>query len=57
LICPAIEAGNVLYKSLAFLGGATLAAVIMGARVPIVLTSRADSERNKLMSIALAAAL
>lgn len=52
-----INSGNVLYKSLNFLGGATTAAVIMGAKVPIVLTSRADSERSKLMSIALAAAI
>lgn len=52
-----INSGNVLYKSLNFLGGATTAAAIMGAKVPIVLTSRADSERSKLMSIALAAAI
>lgn len=55
LFTPDIEAGNVLYKSLAFMGGATVAAIILGAAVPIVLTSRADSDRSKLMSIALAA--
>ncbi|NLN96249.1 MAG: bifunctional enoyl-CoA hydratase/phosphate acetyltransferase [Bacteroidales bacterium] len=57
IITPDINSGNVLYKAMNFLGGATTAAVIMGARVPIVLTSRADSERSKLMSIALAAAI
>ncbi|MGB4206330.1 MAG: bifunctional enoyl-CoA hydratase/phosphate acetyltransferase [Bacteroidales bacterium] len=57
IVTPDINSGNVLYKAMNFLGGATTAAVIMGARVPIVLTSRADSERSKLMSIALAAAI
>jgi len=57
IVTPDINTGNVLYKSMNFLGGATTAAVIMGARVPIVLTSRADSEKSKLMSIALAAAI
>jgi phosphate butyryltransferase len=57
IITPEINSGNILYKSMNFLGGATTAAVIMGARVPIVLTSRADSEKSKLMSIALAAAI
>lgn len=57
IVTPDINSGNILYKALNFLGGATTAAVIMGARVPIVLTSRADSERCKLMSIALAAAI
>ncbi len=57
LLLPDIYAGNVLYKSLGFLGGATIAAVIMGAAVPIVLTSRSDNEKSKLMSIALAAAM
>ncbi|HPD65756.1 MAG TPA: bifunctional enoyl-CoA hydratase/phosphate acetyltransferase [Bacteroidia bacterium] len=57
LICNDIESGNFLYKSLNFLGGAAVAAVIMGAKVPVVLTSRADTEKSKLMSIALAAIL
>ena len=57
LVTPEIVSGNILYKSLNFLGGATAAAVIMGAKVPIVLTSRADSEQSKMMSIALAAAM
>ncbi|MFW6227194.1 MAG: bifunctional enoyl-CoA hydratase/phosphate acetyltransferase [Bacteroidota bacterium] len=54
LIAPDINAGNVLYKSLNFLGGASVAALVMGAKAPIVLTSRADSKKSKLLSIALA---
>ncbi len=54
LIVHDINTGNVLYKALNFMGGATSAAVVMGAQVPIVLTSRADSEKSKLMSIGLA---
>ncbi len=50
-----IEVANALYKSFTYFGGATVAAIILGATVPIVLTSRADSDRSKLMSIALAA--
>ncbi len=57
LLLPDINSGNVLYKSLNFLGGANSAAVILGAKVPFVLTSRADSEESKFYSIALAAAL
>ncbi len=57
LVAPELNASNILYKTLAFLGGATSAAVIMGAKVPIVLTSRADTERAKLLSIAFAAAM
>ncbi len=57
ILTPDIDGGNILYKSMAFLGGATSAAVIMGAKVPIVLTSRGDTERSKFLSIALAAAI
>jgi phosphate butyryltransferase len=57
LVAHDINVGNVLYKSMNFLGGANAAAIIMGAQVPIVLTSRADSEESKMFSIALAAAL
>ena len=57
LVAPDIEAGNILYKSLLDLGDARGAAVIMGATVPIVLTSRADSAETKLASIALASLL
>lgn len=56
LFVPNIEVGNVLYKSFTYFGGANVAAMIMGAAVPIVLTSRADSDRSKLLSVALAAA-
>ncbi len=57
LMVPDINAGNILYKSLNFLGGAVCAAIVAGASAPIVLTSRADSERSKFLSIALAVAL
>lgn len=57
LLAPDLDSGNILYKSLSFLGTSIPAAVVMGARVPVVLTSRADSGQSKLMSIALASAL
>ncbi|MCF8231757.1 MAG: bifunctional enoyl-CoA hydratase/phosphate acetyltransferase [Bacteroidales bacterium] len=57
ILTPDIEAGNILYKALNFLGGATAAAVIMGAAVPVVLTSRSDNKHSKMLSIALAAAM
>lgn len=57
LILPDIEAGNVLYKSITYLAGGQNAGVIMGARCPVVLTSRSDSEDSKLYSIALSAIL
>lgn len=57
VVAPDINGANFLYKTLNFLGGADCAAVIMGAKVPIVLTSRADSERSKFLSITLAAAI
>lgn len=57
ILTPDIYSGNILYKSLNFLGGAMSAAVIMGATVPVVLTSRSDTDQSKLMSIALAAAM
>ncbi len=57
VMVPELNSGNILYKSLIFLGGALSAAIVAGAKVPIVLTSRADSEHSKLMSIAFAAAL
>jgi len=55
LLAPDIEAGNILYKALAFLTESQSAGVIVGARSPIVLTSRADSGQTKLHSIAIAA--
>mgnify|MGYP001169817810 FL=1 len=57
LVAPELNSGNILYKTLMFMGGCTSAAVIMGAKVPIVLTSRADTDKSKMMSIALAAAM
>jgi phosphate butyryltransferase len=57
ILVPNLEAGNMFYKALNFMGGATVAAVIMGASVPIVLTSRSDSGSSKMYSIALAAAM
>ena len=55
LLVPNIESGNVLYKSLTFLGGAKSAGLIVGTKAPIVLTSRADDDQAKLYSIALGA--
>lgn len=54
LLMPDIEAGNVVYKSLTVSSGAYLAGAIVGAGIPIVLTSRGDSARSKLASICLA---
>lgn len=57
ILFPNIEAGNTFYKSIVKLMDSELCAIVMGARVPAVLTSRGDSERSKLYSIALAALL
>lgn len=54
LLVPTIEVGNALYKSLVYFAKAEVGAVISGARAPIVLTSRADSAKSKLYSLALA---
>ena len=54
LIVPDLEAGNMLAKSLSFLAGADAAGVVLGARVPIILTSRADSLMARLASCAIA---
>jgi len=54
LLVPAIEVGNVLYKSLVYFANAKVGAVLAGAAAPIVLTSRADSAESKLYSLALA---
>jgi phosphate butyryltransferase len=56
LLMPDIEVGNVLYKSLVFFARAKVAAIILGAKVPIVLTSRSDSEQAKYDSLLLSAA-
>ncbi|HVL19640.1 MAG TPA: phosphate acetyltransferase [Amaricoccus sp.] len=55
LVVPDLEAGNMLAKNLTFLSRADAAGVVLGARVPIVLTSRADSVRTRLASCAVAA--
>jgi phosphate acetyltransferase len=54
LMVPDLEAGNMLAKSLSFLAGADAAGIVLGARVPIVLTSRADSVLTRLASCAVA---
>lgn len=53
LLAPDLEAGNMLAKQLEYLGGAKLAGVVLGARMPIVLTSRADNGDSRLVSCAL----
>jgi len=53
LLLPDIEAGNVLYKSIVYFAPSKNAGLIVGAKAPIVLTSRADTEETKLYSIAL----
>ncbi len=57
LMVPDLESGNMLAKQLCYLAGADAAGVVMGARVPIVLTSRADSARTRLASCAVAVLL
>ena len=57
LVVPDIEAGNALAKQLIFLGKADAAGIVLGARVPIILTSRADSKRTRMFSCGVAMAL
>lgn len=57
LMVPDLEAGNMLAKSLSFLAGADAAGIVLGARVPIILTSRADSLTTRLASCAVASLL
>jgi phosphate acetyltransferase len=54
LVVPDLESGNMLAKNLAFLARADAAGIVLGARVPIILTSRADSVRTRLASCAVA---
>jgi phosphate acetyltransferase len=54
LVVPDLEAGNMLAKSLSFLAGADAAGIVLGARVPIILTSRADTVLTRLASCAVA---
>ncbi len=55
LVVPDLEAGNMLAKSLTFMADADAAGIVLGARVPIILTSRADSVTTRLASCAVAA--
>jgi phosphate acetyltransferase len=57
LVAPEIESGNILAKQLTFLGHVDAAGIVIGARVPVILTSRADSLRTRLLSCAMAVLL
>jgi phosphate acetyltransferase len=57
LVVPDLESGNMLAKQLEYLGGAQLAGIVLGARVPVILTSRADSAETRLTSCAVAVLL
>lgn len=57
LIAPDLNAGNMLYKTLVYLAGAQCAGVVLGAAVPIILASRADSEPSRVASCAMASLL
>jgi phosphate acetyltransferase len=54
LLVPDLNSGNLLYKSFNYIGGGDCAGLVLGARVPIVLTSRADSLQSRIASVALA---
>jgi phosphotransacetylase len=54
LLAPDLEAGNILAKQLSFLAKADSAGLVLGAKVPIILTSRADSVRSRIASCAVA---
>ena len=56
LLVPGIEAGNILFKALCYLAGARAAGVVLGARVPMMLTSRADDATTRLVSVVVACA-
>jgi phosphate acetyltransferase len=56
-LVPDLESGNMLAKQLEYLGGARLAGIVLGASVPIILTSRADSSESRVASCAIASAL
>lgn len=57
LVVPNVETGNALAKQMIFFGRADAAGIVLGARVPVILTSRADSTRTRLLSCCVAAAL
>lgn len=54
LMVPTLDAGNILYKSLVYMGGGECAGIVLGARIPVIVTSRADSRRARTASCALA---
>jgi phosphate acetyltransferase len=54
LMVPSLDVGNILYKSFIYIGGGECAGVILGAKVPVILTSRSDSRRARIASCALA---
>lgn len=57
VVVPDIDAGNILVKDLEYLANATIAGIVLGAAAPVILTSRADPPRSRLLSCALAAYL
>ncbi len=57
LVVPDLESGNMLAKQLEYLGGARLAGIVIGAKVPIILTSRSDSSESRVASCAIASIL
>ena len=57
LIAPNIDAGNMMYKELSFMSDAQVAGIVMGAKVPVILTSRSDSAEARMFSTALAVLL
>jgi len=54
LLMPDLNAGNILYKSFIYAGGAECAGLVLGVQAPVILTSRADSQLSRLASVALA---
>jgi len=57
IVCPDMAAGNMFYKALTIFGNLNVGSVLLGAKAPIIISSRSDSAENKLLSIALGAAI
>ena len=57
VLAPDLDAGNILAKDLEYLAGATLAGIVIGAKVPLMLTSRSDPPAARLLSAAIAVLL
>jgi phosphotransacetylase len=57
VLAPDLDAGNILAKNLEYLAGATLAGIVIGAKVPLMLTSRSDPPAARLISAAIAVLL